>query len=227
MRSFALFFWLLVAVSDANSESRDAQIEAVNLISETADRICAENLLQGSRNEGVAIEGKAHGEVVGLAGKLVKLGIEGAGSFGKTETEGVLQKDLANAIRSQAGCKQGVFYSLLDRFLPESSKMNPFVEDSEVLQIPEPLSSIRSGYRFAMKRDDSRKISGTNFLITLVGLSGNSPPWVTVRFTDLASGKGDYLKPKLGESKSFGNCLLTYYAANKKEKTASFLLSCS
>ena len=227
MRS-ALFVVLFCMISDsAFTDDRASEIEALKLISNTADQICNENLAQRSNRDEISIQGSARAEIDGLAKKLLDLGIEGAGSYKGVETEGVVQRDLASAIRSQAGCKQGVFYALLERFIPGEKNVNPFVAESDNLQIPEPLSSVRSGQRFAMKQDEARLVAGSNFMITLTSFSGNDPPLISIRYTDLTEGTGGKLNPRLGQSASFGNCILTYYAASKSEGTASFYLSCS
>lgn len=222
---FIVLFFIYTKSAFADGEVN--RIEALKQISNFADRICNENLSQNSKRDEISIEGSARAEIGRLVKILVDLGIEGAGSYKGMESHGVVQHDLATAIRAQAGCKQGVFYKLLEVFIPGEKNVNPFISTSDDLQIPQPLSSVSSGQRFAMKKDDARLIAGSNFLITLTAYSGNTPPLIAVNYTNLMEGKGGRLNPHLGESVEVGSCILTYYAASKPEGTASFYLSCS
>jgi hypothetical protein len=222
-----VFFSFLFAISTFSiADSIENKKEALAIIASTADQICNKNVQQSSQSNELSLSGGANAEIAGLIKKLVDLGIVGAGSYSSKETQGILQNELSGSIKSQSNCKQGIFYALLEKFIPSEKNVNPFLSNGNEVQIPEPISAVRNGQRFAMKLNDARLIAGSNIMLTLSYYSKNTTPVIRLRYTNLVDGKGGSFKPPLGTSVSVENCKITYYAANKDERTASFYLSC-
>ncbi|MCU7843316.1 MAG: hypothetical protein KZQ93_05705 [Candidatus Thiodiazotropha sp. (ex Monitilora ramsayi)] len=226
MNRFAFFSILFLMSTFSIADSMENKKEALEIIANTADQICNKNVQQSSQSNEISLSGEVNAEIAGLVKKLVDLGIVGAGSYSTKETQGILQYELADSIKSQSNCKQGVFYALLEKLIPSEKNVNPFISNGDEVQVPEPISAVRSGQRFAMKLNDARLIAGSNIMMTLSYYSKNTPPIIRLRYTDLIDGKGRHVNPALGESASIENCKITYYAANKDERTASFYLSC-
>lgn len=221
------YFSILFVISTFSiADSMENKKEALAIIADTADQICNKNIKQSSQSNEMSLSGEANAEIAGLVKKLVDLGIVGAGSYSSKKTQGILQYELAGSIKSQSNCKQGVFYALIEKFIPSEKNVNPFISTGNEIQVPEPISAIRSDQRFAMKLNDARLIAGSNNMLTLSYYSKNTPPIIRLRYTNLIDGKGGNLTPELGESASVGNCRITYYAANNDEGTVSFYLFC-
>lgn len=227
---FLLFCGLLLGAQVAVSSDQlsDEQM-ALSVISKFASEICAENLVQRSSGQSLKFDGRAGAELEGLAKKLVDLGVEGALRIKDAETQGVLQADLATAIENQSSCKKEIFYSLVDRLMPASANINPFVEDTEQLLVPEPLSLVKPGQRFAMEQSDVRLIERTSLILTakqVYILNNRVPPQLTLTWTDMQSGVTETAKIEAGGSIKIADCILTYYAANDEKTKVSLFLNC-
>ncbi|MGD0105784.1 MAG: hypothetical protein ABSC06_17355 [Rhodopila sp.] len=84
-----------------------------------ADKICNVIPTTGERQSAEA-NGNVKAELNGLLKKLGDLGISGTGGYSAEEYAGVLQKDLANAIKNNSDCKLTVVRMLVDRVLPQA-----------------------------------------------------------------------------------------------------------
>jgi hypothetical protein len=91
----------------------------LHLITETANSICNVIPTTGER-ESVQVDGNVKAELSGLLKKLTDAGLSGSGKFTSEEYVGVLQKDLASALKNNADCKETVFKILQEKILPPS-----------------------------------------------------------------------------------------------------------
>lgn len=110
--------------TSTSAQELAAQKEALMLIRETAADICY-TIDPSSRSTEVSLSGEAAAKVNGLVGKIADIGIKGAGEYKSKEAQGVLQGDLAKAIRDSGDCRKGVFDKLVERLLPaERMRLN-------------------------------------------------------------------------------------------------------
>lgn len=124
---------LLVAVAFAGSASSDtpAQIEeALTIINNFADRLCEKVPLE-TRTENIDLNGTAKAELGSVVKKLGNLGITGAAKYSTTESQNVLQKDLANVLNQTRECKLKVWNDLKYKF-----------EIAQPVQAPQPSSQV-------------------------------------------------------------------------------------
>jgi len=100
----------------AHAESLEAQEKALDLIANTADRIC--NIIS-TKGEADSVEAKGGvtAQLNGLASKLADIGISGSGSFNNESYQNVLRPDLPLALKDNAACKLKVFNSLQSKLL--------------------------------------------------------------------------------------------------------------
>lgn len=89
----------------------DRQREALNLIGETADRICQTVSSQGSASS-TNVQGQVNAQVNGLARKLANIGVTAGAQHSSSSWSGVLAKDLPTALRDSLQCRLQVFNSL-------------------------------------------------------------------------------------------------------------------
>jgi len=117
MRFYAVTAALLLTTYASTSVATDLQ-QQLNLITETANKLCNEVPLQGntSANE---VSGKVSAEVRGLMRKLVDAGAQAEGRHESQEFQGLLQKDLLEALRDRNNCKLHVWTDLKDKLLGE------------------------------------------------------------------------------------------------------------
>lgn len=99
------------------AQELSAQREALRVIRETAADICTGVPLSGSSNQ-LELSGAAKAKLAGLVAKVADLGVEGAAKYKSSEYSGVLQEQLATAIKSSNDCKLTVFTTLVDKMLP-------------------------------------------------------------------------------------------------------------
>jgi hypothetical protein len=120
---FALAFGSSSAVGQAN-ETLSMQRTALKDITDAAERICNSIPLSGA-SQSAELSGQAKAEVNGVIKKVAELGVQGAGKYQTSEFSNVLQRDLAQAIQTNANCKQTVFNVLVDRMIPAKSSASP------------------------------------------------------------------------------------------------------
>lgn len=118
-RRLIVCFGMIVLLLSHGARTQDLKKagEALTLIAQFADSICTKVPLQGSSNS-VELTGNAKAEVSKLLRVLTELGIQGAGKYQSGQYEGLLQKDLKDALKDSATCKQKIFEDLKDRLLP-------------------------------------------------------------------------------------------------------------
>jgi len=99
-----------------------AQTErALDLISKFANTMCSSPELRGKSSE-VDVNAAAKAEVSKLVKKIADLKIEAGTKFQSTEYQGLLQRDLLEALKDSANCKQNIYNDLKDRVLPSRLK---------------------------------------------------------------------------------------------------------
>jgi Fe2+ transport system protein FeoA len=119
-RTFALISVIgsaLGAAAIARAQGLDVQQKAViEMITDTADRICG-GVSETSDASIKQIKGDVKAQLTGLASKLVDVGFTEGGNITNDETEGVLQTDLATALRDNEACKLSVLETLASKLL--------------------------------------------------------------------------------------------------------------
>jgi hypothetical protein len=113
--------------SPAVAQDEEARSQALKEITQTAKDIC-EAPPMGQSSSSVAVQGSANAQVSQLVRKLANLGISGAPQYQSTQSMGVLQKDLAETIKSSNDCRLQVFKTLQAKLLPDASSSLAFPE---------------------------------------------------------------------------------------------------
>src|SRR5437899_1004744 len=98
----------------AKADTRDA----LSLITEAAQKICNDVPTAGERQT-IEVNGDVKAELNGLLKRLSDAGISGGGKYETEQYAGVLQKDLAMALKENSECKVTVLRLLIDRVLPQ------------------------------------------------------------------------------------------------------------
>ena len=183
------------------NETLAMQRTALKDITEAAERICNSIPLSGT-SQSAELSGQAKAEVNGVIKKVADLGVQGAGKYQTSEFSNVLQRDLAQAIQTNANCKQTVFSVLVDRMIPARSSGSPAVpppaQPSASKSLPQ--QSLKQGLRdgaafFIEIQVPKPRGSEDQSFLKLVGESFN----FTIRNYDSKSGNGE-----VGTS-SYGN----------------------
>jgi hypothetical protein len=100
----------------ARAESLEAEQKALDLITNTADKICNVVSTRGEA-ESSEVKGEIKAQLKGLAAKLADAGISGTGSIINEQYQSVLREDLPTALRDSAACKLKVFDTLQNKLL--------------------------------------------------------------------------------------------------------------
>lgn len=96
------------------------QREALREIREAAADLCVSVPLE-TASETMNVSGEVNAKLVGLAKRVADLGIEGAAEYTSTASAGLLQNDLADAVRETNNCKLEVFRVLEQKMLLSAS----------------------------------------------------------------------------------------------------------
>jgi hypothetical protein len=103
---------LAVFLGMGQATGQDAQYkDALKEITDAANQICQSPPLEHS-SDGVNLSGEAKAKLGGVVGKLADLGIAGTADYQHSESRGVLEKELATAMRAGNDCKLEVFKTL-------------------------------------------------------------------------------------------------------------------
>jgi hypothetical protein len=116
----------LVVASAATADDLETQAKALKIISETATDICNTILQEGS-SQSAELSGAVQAKLAGAISKIANLGIEGSGKYNTTEFKGVMQHDLAEAIKSNAECKLNVLKVLQEKMLEHKQSQSTTV----------------------------------------------------------------------------------------------------
>jgi hypothetical protein len=125
-----ILLWLLgglpaiLLVAPGASAQENQNRSALREIREAANDICQSVPLEQS-SEGTKLSGEAQARLNGLIGKVVDLGVKGAGEYDTRQSRGVLQQDLAEAIKGGNNCRLEVFRSLSDKLLGQKGGGTP------------------------------------------------------------------------------------------------------
>ena len=98
---------------DLNSASK-----ALKLISDFSAAMCGNPPLSGNSSS-VELTGSGKAELAKLVKQLADLKVEGTARYTNAEYQGLLQKDLASALKDSSSCKVKVFESLNDKLIPK------------------------------------------------------------------------------------------------------------
>ena len=115
-------FWMSIYYQKSFATSLEDNEKALNMIADFADRLCKDIPLQG-HGENLELSGSAKAELNGIIKKLANLGIDGAIKYQNTDYEGLLQKDLVNALKDSTNCRLQIWSDLKDKFI--SSNIPP------------------------------------------------------------------------------------------------------
>lgn len=85
--------------------------EALKLITDTADKICKDIPLEG-HGQNVELSGQAKAELSKLVKNLADIGIQGAGKYEQSQYQGLIQKDLTEALKTSTNCKLTIWNDL-------------------------------------------------------------------------------------------------------------------
>jgi hypothetical protein len=102
----------------------DTQKKALDSIAEFAERMCTSIPFKGDSTT-VELSGQAKAELSKLLKKIADAGLGGAVKYQSSEYEGVLQKDLASAIKSSQDCRISIFKELNNKLLPATRAAAP------------------------------------------------------------------------------------------------------
>jgi hypothetical protein len=95
------------------------QAKALQIITDTARALC-ESISQSGRSSGLELSGDARAKLNGAVSRLADLGIEGAAKYQASEYVGVLQQELAGAIKNTVDCRLEVFRRLESKLVAPS-----------------------------------------------------------------------------------------------------------
>ncbi len=109
---FVSSVWVSCALADDFAN----QNAALEVIKKAANDICYTVPQEGSRSD-VQLSGDARAELDTVIAKVVDLGIKGAGQYKSEEYRGVLQEELATAMKTSSDCKLNVFNKLVNKML--------------------------------------------------------------------------------------------------------------
>lgn len=110
-----------------HAENFDARQKALDLITNTADKICNVVSTKGEANTS-EVKGNVTAQLRGLASKLADVGVSGTGSITSGQYESVLRSDLAATLKDNAACKLKVFDTLQDKLLGSGSAPAPITQ---------------------------------------------------------------------------------------------------
>lgn len=108
-----LFIFLIISAAPAFSMD---QAKALDEIAAFAERVCQTASIKSQSAE-LKLSGRANAELKGLLSKVAALGFAGATEYKKTESEGVLQKDLAALLSKSVDCRQDISNRLIDKLI--------------------------------------------------------------------------------------------------------------
>ncbi len=108
----------MVAIASAHVASAaplDTE-QALDLITQTADRICNVVSTKGEV-ESAEVKGQVQAQLSGLAAKLANAGVSGTGGINNEQYQNVLRQDLASTLHDNVECRLKVFHTLQARII--------------------------------------------------------------------------------------------------------------
>jgi hypothetical protein len=118
MRKFCITGIFLSATfsAPAFAQTLAQQQAALKAISQTASEICTTAPIH-EQHRNVELTGDAKAKLDGVVGKIVGLGLQGAAKYSSGNSRGVLQKDLAKALKDGNDCRLTVFNTLAPKMV--------------------------------------------------------------------------------------------------------------
>ena len=115
----------LTAISPASAQDDLVeQTRALKVIEDTAYRLCNRIPLEGKQND-ADISGEAQAGLTGVLAKFASLGIKGNAYLNDRQYHGLVQDQLAAALKDSQDCRRDVLNILVDRILPQRSQNAP------------------------------------------------------------------------------------------------------
>lgn len=127
MRRWQRILTVIACVSFAGSvhaQGLDRQKEALTAIRDFANSMCTTPPLE-QRSQNLELNGAAKAKLAGLIGKVADLGVQGAAKYKSESSQGVLQGELAAAIKDGNNCRLSVFNKLVDKMVPVQAPTSP------------------------------------------------------------------------------------------------------
>lgn len=115
---------LFSASSFAHAEDLATTKQALHLISDFADDFCKTPPLEGGTKD-VTLSLGAKTELNRILKKVANLGVEGAAKYQSEHYNGLLQKDLVNALKDSSNCRLEIWRDLKDKLLAKKPKSAP------------------------------------------------------------------------------------------------------
>jgi hypothetical protein len=106
----------LMLPMSATADDLETQARALKVIRETAADIC-NTVAQEGTSQLLELSGNVKAKLGGAVAKIADLGIEGAGKYRTEEFKGLLQQELATAIKDNANCRLEVLKLLQEKML--------------------------------------------------------------------------------------------------------------
>lgn len=112
-RALALVAVVAVQIvpSAPRAQSLETQQKVLELITNTADRICNTVSTRGETSS-AEVQGNIKAQLSGLASRLAELGVAASGRIASDQYQNVIRQELASTLRDNAKCKLDVFNSL-------------------------------------------------------------------------------------------------------------------
>jgi hypothetical protein len=108
----------------ANAESLETQKKALDLIGDTADRVCNVVTAAGQAQSS-EVQGQVKAALGGLASRLADVGVSGSGKIDDEQYTNVLREQLADTLKDNAACKLKVFDTLQSKLLSTTPQDQP------------------------------------------------------------------------------------------------------
>lgn len=108
--------FVVTGTFSARADDLDRQVKALEVIRQFAAETCTSVAQEGS-SQSTELSGKAKAKLGGVVGKLADLGFDGGGTYKSESYTGVLQRDLAAAIKHSADCRLEVLRLLQSKLL--------------------------------------------------------------------------------------------------------------
>jgi hypothetical protein len=119
--SFIISLVLLTfGITSSSADTLESQREALKEIRATANDLCSDINSNVTVSE-LELSGSAKAKLEGLIGKVVDLGIEGAGKYKGGGYNGPLQEQLAKAIHDRDNCRKHIFDILQEKMIEKRS----------------------------------------------------------------------------------------------------------
>jgi hypothetical protein len=146
----------LMAVAEPTWSQEDLteQTKALAIISDTADKLCYTIKLEGQKTDyNVAAEASLNGVLAQIAG----LGVKANANLKNEEYHGVVQEQLASALKDSQECKRDIFKILVDRILPKRTE--PLNNAGTVQRVDADVSDICTRLRYWPEINETEKNS--------------------------------------------------------------------